>query len=128
MNATTATMSPVRLLTRWAARITSLFLLGLVAVFMIGNGGPPNPVNQPASVQLEFGAIALILFGLVLGWLREALGGLLILLGLLAFDVVEVIVNGVPARGAFPLFVVPGVLFLLSALIQRRDRERSASH
>jgi hypothetical protein len=61
-----------------------------------------------------------MLLGLVIGWLHEGLGGLLVLLGLAAFNTVELTVNGLPALGAFPLFFVPGALFLLSALLRRR--------
>jgi hypothetical protein len=53
---------------------------------------------------------------------REGLGGLLVLLGLAAFNSVELAVNGRPALGAFPLFAVPGALFLLSALLRRRGQ------
>jgi hypothetical protein len=98
-------------------------LLGLVSVLVIGHGGLPNVVRQPRPVQLEFAALGLMLLGLVLGWQWEGLGGQLVLLGLAAFDAVELAVNGRPALGALPLFAVPGVLFLLSALLRRRDRQ-----
>jgi hypothetical protein len=117
MNASTVSSSPLLLLVRWAARVTGLLLIGLVVVIVIGEGGPPNVFRQPSSVQLEFAALGLMLLGLVVGWAREGLGGLLVLLGLAAFNAVEMAVNGRPARGAFPLFAVPGVLFLLSALL-----------
>jgi hypothetical protein len=73
-------------------------------------------------------SLALMLLGLVVGWLREGLGGLLVLLGLSAFNAVELVVNGVPARGAFPLFAVPGVLFLVSGLMGWRGRQQPARH
>ena len=41
------------LVLRWLARITGLILAGLVLLFVVGEG-PPNPVRQPFSVQLEF--------------------------------------------------------------------------
>jgi hypothetical protein len=50
-------------------------------------------------------------------------------LGLAAFNAVELAVNGRPALGAFPLFAVPGGLFLLrhclggGASINRLDVE-----
>jgi hypothetical protein len=128
MNASFATTSPPRLLTRWAARITSLLLIGLVVTIVIGHGGLPNIFSQPTSVQLEFVALGLMVLGLVVGWMREGLGGLLVLLGLSAFNAVELVVNGVPARGAFPLFAVPGVLFLVSALMGWRGRQQPARH
>jgi len=105
-------------------------LFGLVIVIVIGQGGPPNIFRQPTPVQLEFAALGLMLLGLVIGWVREGLGGLLVLLGLVAFNTVELVVNGRPALGAFPgafpLFALPGALFLLSALLRRRGRQLPA--
>jgi hypothetical protein len=105
-------------LVHWSARATSLLLFGLVVVVVIGHGGPPNILRQPRPVQLEFAALGLMLLGLVVGWVREAPGGLLVLLGLAAFNTVELAVNGRPALGAFPLFAVPAALLLLSALLR----------
>ena len=67
-----------------------------------------------------------MLLGLVVGWAREGLGGLLVLAGLAAFNAVELAVNGRPALGAFPLFAVPGLLFLLSALLGRQGGRQPA--
>jgi hypothetical protein len=113
---------PLHRLVHWSARVTSLLLLGLVVVIVVGQGGPPNIFHQPTPVQLEFAALGLMLLGLAIGWVREGLGGLLVLLGLAAFNTVELGVNGRPALGAFPLFAVPGVLFLLSSLLGRRGK------
>jgi hypothetical protein len=120
MNAKTLSSSLPPRLVHWAARVTSLLILGLVIVFMIGNGGPPNVFRQPTPVQMEFAALGLMMLGLIVGWFREALGGSLVLLGLAGFNAVELAVNARPALGAFPLFAVPGILFLLSALLRRR--------
>jgi hypothetical protein len=122
MNTETVSSSPWVHIVRWSARVTGLLLVGLVLAIVIGEGGPPNVFRQPTPVQLELGAMALMLVGMVLGWLREGLGGLLVLIGLAAFNAVELAVNGLPARGAFPLFAVPGILFLLSAFLQRKRR------
>ncbi len=111
-------------LVRWSARVTSLLSFGLVMVIAIGQGGPPNPLRQPRPVQLEFAALGLMLLGFVIGWMQEGLGGLLVLLGLVGLNAVELTVNGRPALGAFPLFAVPGALFLLSALLGRRGRQQ----
>ncbi len=112
--------APLPRLVHWAARATSLLLFGLVIVLEIGQGGPPNLFRQPTPVQLEFAALGLMLLGLIVGWVREGAGGLLVFCGLAAFNIVELAVNGRPALGAFPLFAVPGALLLLSALLRRR--------
>jgi hypothetical protein len=98
-------------------------MLGLVGAMVIGHGGPPNVLSQPTPVQLEFAAMGLMLLGLLIGWVREGFGGLLVIVGLAAFNIVELAVNGRPARGAFPLFAVPGVLFLLSALLRWKNKQ-----
>jgi len=126
MNIGTVSSLPLARLVRWSARVTSLLLFGLVIVMVIGQGGPPNIFRQPIPVLLEFAAMGLMLLGLVIGWVREGLGGVLVLLGLAAFNGVELAVNSRPALGAFPLFAVPGALFLLSALLQRRDKQVAA--
>jgi hypothetical protein len=104
----------------WSARLTSLLLFGLVAFFVVGHGGLPDITSQPTPVQLEFAAMGLMLLGFVIGWVFEVLGGLLVLLGLVMFNIVELTFNGRLAGQAIPLFAVPGVLFLLSALLQRK--------
>jgi hypothetical protein len=109
-------------LVHWSARATSLLLFGLVIALGVGQGGPSDVFRQPAPVQLEFAALGLMLLGLGIGWVREGLGGLPVLLGLAAFNGVELAVNGRPALGAFPLVAVPGALFLLSALLRRRGK------
>jgi hypothetical protein len=123
MNTGSVWSPPLPRLVRWSARVTSLLLLGLVLAIVIGHGGPPNVLGQPTPVQLEFAAMGLMLFGLLLGWIREGVGGLLLIIGLAALSIVELVVNGRPALGAFPLFAVPGVLFLLSALLRRRNKQ-----
>lgn len=97
------TAMPAHSLLHWSGRVTSLLLFGLVMVIVIGHGGPPNVFGQPTPVEIEFAAIGLMLLGLVIGWLHEGLGGLLILLGLAAFNIVELAVNRRPASAAFPL-------------------------
>ena len=121
-----ASSSPLPRLVHWSARVTSLLLFGLVIVIVIGQGGSPNIFRQPPSVQLEFAALGLMMLGLVVGWVREGLGGPLVLLGLAAFNTVELMVNGRLALGAFPYFAVPGALFLLSALLRQRGKQPSA--
>jgi hypothetical protein len=107
-------------LVHWSARVASLLLFWLVIVIVVGHGGLPNIMDQPTPVQLEFAAMGLMLLGLAIGWVRDGLGGLLVLLGLAVFNAVELAVNSRLALGAFPLFAVPGVLFLLSAGLRRR--------
>jgi hypothetical protein len=127
MNTGSVSPAPLSRLVRWWARVASLLLLGLALAIVIGHGGPPNVLGQPTPVQLEFAAMVLMLLGLLLGWVREGFGGLLVILGLAVFNTVELVVNGRPGLGAFPLFAVPGVLFLISALLRWRNKQVAAA-
>ena len=103
--------SPLPRIVCWSARVTSLILFVLVVVIVIGEGGPPNIFRQPTPVQVEFVAVALMLVGLVIGWVREGLGGLLVLIGLGAFNIVELAVNGRPALARSPSSPFPAFYF-----------------
>ena len=78
---------------KWSARITGLLLVGLVLLFIFGEG-PPNPFQQPLRVQLEFVALFLMVVGFLLGWRWEALGGITAVGGFALFFAVELIVHG----------------------------------
>ncbi len=102
------------LILRWSARITGLSLVGLVMLFVMGEGGLPNMLHQPPCVQIEFLAVGLMLAGFLVGWRWEGVGGILSVLGFALFFVTEISANGRPPGGLLPLFAVPGILFLLS--------------
>jgi len=107
----------------WSARITGLLLVGLVLIFMVGEG-PPNPFNQPPPVQIEFLGMALMLVGFLAGWRREGAGGLMAMIGFIVFAATEAIVNRRPPGGAIPLFAVPGVLNLLDYGVRKNLVQR----
>lgn len=112
------------MLLRWLARLASLGLLTLVALIAVAHGGFPNVLGQPVPVQVEFAALFLMLAGLLLGWFREASGGVLILLGVGLFALTEIIVNHRLPGGAIPWFLIPAVLFLtVSAMEMARLRD-----
>ena len=99
---------------RWGARITGLLLVGLVALITVGEGGPPNIMAQPLLVQVEFAAMFTMLAGFLVGWRWEGVGGVTAVVGFLVFLASEMIGNGTLPGGAIPLFVVPGILLLIS--------------
>lgn len=69
---------------RWTARTIGIPLFGLLVILTLGDG-VPNPLTASPRENL-FGAIVLtMLFGLVLAWKWEGVGGLLILGGLALF-------------------------------------------
>lgn len=112
-------ISVLRSVLRWAARVTGLMLVGLALAIMIGEGGPPNVFSESIPVQLEFAALMLMLIGFCIGWRWELLGGLLSVLGFVGFTMTELAVNGSLPGGAIPYFLIPGVLFLVSFRLAR---------
>ena len=56
-----------------------------------------------------------MLVGFLAGWRWEAGGGVMAVAGFTLFLGTELAVNGKPPGGAFPLFLIPGVLLLISA-------------
>jgi hypothetical protein len=105
---------------RWSARVTGGLLVGFWLVMVIGYGGLPNVFAQPAAVQLEFLATAMMITGFISGWWREAVGGVVALAGFALFCGVEIAVNSSLPGGAIPLFCIPGLLLVASSIVSRR--------
>ena len=100
----------------WVARIYGGLLAALVLTIAIGEGffypgdGLPNPFTQPLPVAIElFGMLAMFV-GCILGWKWQGVGGLLTIAGIMTFHVIE---KRLWLMGAFPLFDLAGILFLL---------------
>lgn len=101
---------------RWTARILSLASLGVLLMFMIGEGFDPTHLKPRDLMLAVFFPLGLIL-GLILGWWREWLGGAVVVASLLGFYLVHLAVSGrFPSGWAFAALAAPGVLFVLSAL------------
>jgi hypothetical protein len=98
---------------RWSARVSALALLGLVALLCFGEG-MPNLLRASLAENLQFLAFAVVLAGLVRGWRWEGLGGALVVGGLGGFSALNYLAVGRLPSGAFPLFFVPGLLYLAS--------------
>src|SRR5215813_11353070 len=78
-------------------------ILAIVAAVLFGMGWWLSLDRLSADKQLLVATLlGLMLLGLVIGWVREGLGGLLVLLGLAAFNAVELAVNCRPAGGRVP--------------------------
>jgi hypothetical protein len=106
---------------RWAARLSSLGLAGLVVLFAIGEGFNPTKF-KPAELALTV-PFFIAWLGLCLGWRWEGWGGLLAVGGVAGFYGVHFAVTGFgrfPRGWAFPVLALPGVLFLLCWWWRRR--------
>jgi hypothetical protein len=104
------------LLVRWTARLAGALLAGLILLIIIGesisNGLPPLRVLL-SPIHLGIWGC---LIGIALGWKWEALGGLTVLISCAVMNLYEyAMTGGWLLGGAFPLFLIPGVLLPLSA-------------
>jgi len=106
---------------RWIARIGSLLSIGLLLAFLMGETGDPAEITRPVWVMLLFFPFGVIV-GLVLGWWKEGLGGLIAVGSLAAFYLLNTFVTGSPPRGPyFTIFASPGAFFLVSWWLRRRE-------
>jgi hypothetical protein len=66
--------------------------------------------------RLMMAAFSIAFLGLILGWIREALGGWLVVGGMAAFYLLDFLFSGsFPQGGTFLLIILPGFLYLFSA-------------
>jgi len=110
------------LIVRWIARGWSLFSLGFVALFVVGEllfptAALPTTARDLIGLSLFPSAVSL---GMILAWRREGLGGGITVGSLLAFYALLRFTDGKFPRGPyFALVAAPGALFLLSWAISR---------
>jgi hypothetical protein len=105
--------------TRWAARMIALALLAIVVAFYIGIG-PHNFFKGPPTEMMRHTAFLLAVLGLAAGWLWDGVGALLVLGGMIVFYSLEFSATHSLPGGAFPLFWIPGVLWLITAVLDER--------
>jgi len=112
MNAKTA------LIIRWTSRILAALLAALILLIFIGEAatGGLGLLNQlTLREKMMMAAFFTAFLGLILGWLREKLGGWLVVGGIAAFYLLDLAFSGTFPRGVtFLLIVIPGLLYLFS--------------
>ncbi len=103
---------------RWLARGWSIATIGLVLLFIVGEGqNPSTPAQWLGFLFFPAGICA----GMVVAWWREGLGGGITVGSLLVFYVVRLATAGsLPQGGAWLAFAAPGFLFLLCWLRSRQ--------
>jgi hypothetical membrane protein len=100
---------------RWTARLLSLASIGLLLMFMFGEGLNPTKLHARELILLCFFPIGVIV-GMILAWRRESLGGMVAVASLAAFYAVHWAGAGRwPQGAAFLAFTCPAFLFLLAA-------------
>lgn len=102
---------------RWVARIWSIASVGLLCVFLLGEGPPPLTVK---TMMFPFG----VMLGLILAWWFESIGGLLAIVSVLLFYVLEYLGQGRFPKGyVFILIAAPSVIFLYCGFLRALDKK-----
>lgn len=98
---------------RFFARLFSILLLFIVISLAIGEVFP-HPFNLSGKELLFSIALLVMLFGLIMAWKWEGLGGSLIIFGFLLFFISNSLLSNSLRLGIFLLiFPITGVLYLI---------------
>ena len=107
----------LRLGLRWSARVLSIIATIVLLMFLFG-----EPFNVAAITWKQWIGFAIFPLGMVIGfaiaWWRETFGGALTVACVLLISLMAA--PGLRAASGFLLFGIPGVLFLLSGLLNWR--------
>ena len=110
----------------WIARILSLISLGVVLLFIVGEGFNPMTLKPTEWLGFLFFPIG-ISVGMILAWWKKGIGGSITVGSLIMFYVVHVATSGkFPQGWAWLVFAFPGFLFLLNWYQKRRERITAA--
>jgi len=71
--------------------------------------GMPNPLHQPAVVNVSFLALMIMSAGQVVAWWREGPGGLLVLAGMAGFAIAN---HGIRMNVVFAPMILTGMAYL----------------
>jgi hypothetical protein len=74
---------------RWLPRVTSLVSVGILLLFIIGEGSGPNPITAREWVGLFFFPFGVVV-GMLVAWRREVLGSLVSIGSLACFTLCSV--------------------------------------
>lgn len=108
---------------RWAARIIAIGFIVLFLIYFFSGGGinEANNLNSPEKVRLTFVPIVFTI-GFIMSWKKERLGGALMVLSVVGFNLVRMIFKrellGTPE---FLFLLIPGLLLLLLPWISGQE-------
>jgi hypothetical protein len=112
-------------LCRWTARILGAVFLVFIVIMAIGEG-MPNPLTQPALVQLGFLGLAIVMVGILAGWRWDLAAAIISLAGWCLFVLAVAILRKGPNPFVIAL-ALPGLLLLASARLRRPGQRHSLS-
>jgi len=104
---------------RWSARVLSILVVGVLLLFVIGEGLNLSHFTARELALFAFFPVGICL-GMALAWRWEGLGGGITVASLAAFYLVQRLTSSSFPRGfAFVALAAPGFLFLLCWLWAR---------
>ena len=109
---------------RWTTRVLSILTALLFIVFFIGEG-IPNPASLSFSEWLLMLFVPVMLIaGMVVAWMREMLGGILVVASILLFNLTAMITEGMfNFELEFGFFLIIGFGFIFCGFAKGRLRE-----
>lgn len=113
---------------RWIARIGSVLAIAMLLLFLFGDGD----FSEIASITiLEWIAILFFPFGVVVGmvvaWWHERLGGIITVISLVMFYLLNLLLtNSFPGGSWFLIFAAPGMVFLLCSFLERLNSHQTS--
>jgi hypothetical protein len=115
---------------RWTARILGTLILApiiaiaLIAAISTGGEHFPNPLAWPIHNHLFFGAILIMIVGLIVALKWDNIGGLLILAGFAFFAIV---IGGIPLNLIFVPIPFVGLLYLICGWWKTKKKNEDKS-
>ncbi len=105
---------------RWTARISGALLFVFWALLLAKEGfGKFTFSSNSENILITCQIITFLGLGLI--WFNELLGGILSILGMLAFYLINFLAsNELPAAALLLLFYIPGILALISWRMKRK--------
>lgn len=106
------------LVVRWVARILSIPVIVVFLLMFFGEGFDPAKVKPGEWLMLLFGPFGLVV-GMILGWWKEGVGGVITLVSFFA----AMLVGDYSGSGAGNMLICasPGFLFLLAWILSRAE-------
>ncbi|HXI75332.1 MAG TPA: hypothetical protein VNG94_07070 [Pyrinomonadaceae bacterium] len=111
----------VQFLFHWTARGLSVLTTLVLLLFLFGEPFPAARLSAREWTGLLFFPFG-ILLGFAVAWWKEAVGATITILSLAAFYLVYGLLLNGKVGWLFIVFAVPGFLFLISAMLSRRQQ------
>jgi hypothetical protein len=113
---------------RWLARASAVVLLAVWLAFVIGEAVRVQFDLPSASTIYQAVALAIVFAGCAIGWRKELAGGVIAILGTIAFFVVHALTLDSMPHASAAWFAAPGILFLAAWYVQKTGWHVSPRH